>query len=483
MTGAVLGLRLATLTLCLCVHACVCRYLHETVHLRNTEARSRLLLKLSPAMQGEVSLLVNQRWVSKIWYLAHGSQLELLIDIASRLKPQVFPPWEFCPCGFMYIVNRGTALYAGRPKHEGSAWGEDVLLNRPDLQLDFEALAATYLWVFTIDGTQLNKSISKFPESGVVLSAVQRRWALRRAIVRHAERLSYERGIAFRGRYAPIYAKEIKAKLAARRLKLEPSKTVRASRLDNLDSLSSALSQRDSQTVPPPTPVSSSGLLCAGSPSSPSGRPHAPFHAACRARPRPPPRPHLPPPHSTFCMCHRSSPFIKALPNYRSRKSPSASETTITSSSAMKAAANFGLHRREEQLRRALTEDESQSQMLVKLRTDVGALQSDMREVLALLKEGRGVGVGANGHGANGHGAAGAPAEIVLPPGSVRMGPSIVVPRVVAAAPLSGAMARADSMSRGRARNVSFTLDGASASSEMSLVDDASGLQVRVPEV
>ena len=42
-----------------------------------------------------------------------------------------------------YIVNRGTALYAGRPRHEGAAWGEDVLLNRPSLQLDFEALAAT----------------------------------------------------------------------------------------------------------------------------------------------------------------------------------------------------------------------------------------------------------------------------------------------------------------------------------------------------
>lgn len=70
------------------------RYLHETVHLRHTEARARLLQKLSPAMQGEISLLVNQRWVSKVWYLASGCQLELLIDIASRLKPQVFPPYE-----------------------------------------------------------------------------------------------------------------------------------------------------------------------------------------------------------------------------------------------------------------------------------------------------------------------------------------------------------------------------------------------------
>ena len=84
------------------------RFLHETVHLRNTQDRNTLLSKLSPAMQGEVSLLVNQRWVNKIWYLQRGVQLELLMEIAARLTAQVFAPWEFVPCGAMYIANRGT---------------------------------------------------------------------------------------------------------------------------------------------------------------------------------------------------------------------------------------------------------------------------------------------------------------------------------------------------------------------------------------
>ena len=44
-------------------------FLHETVHLRDAEARTQLLSKLSPAMYGEVSLVVNQRWVAKVWYL------------------------------------------------------------------------------------------------------------------------------------------------------------------------------------------------------------------------------------------------------------------------------------------------------------------------------------------------------------------------------------------------------------------------------
>ena len=230
-------------------------FLHETIHLRNAEARSKLLGKLSPAMQvhahyvhthiparhpslylslrcgphthtqdrarahtftsfaplsaalvahtaiiprdahgdallprtprrthrelstplqGEVSLLVNQRWVSKVWYLRRGAQLELLIEIASRLKAQVFAPWEFCPSSTMYIVNRGTALFGGKPKHAGSCWGEDILLPGPQLQLDFSAVAISYLWVFTIDGANLHAAISTFPQSATRLRRIAR---------------------------------------------------------------------------------------------------------------------------------------------------------------------------------------------------------------------------------------------------------------------------------------------------------------------
>lgn len=78
-------------------------YFHETVHLRNSDARRALLDKLSPAMQGEVSLLINQRWVGKVWYLQDNAQLELLIEISSHLQAQVRcegpPPaiWNVAP--------------------------------------------------------------------------------------------------------------------------------------------------------------------------------------------------------------------------------------------------------------------------------------------------------------------------------------------------------------------------------------------------
>ena len=61
-------------------------YIHETVHLRNTDARNRLLLKLSPSMQGEVSWLVNQKWISRIWYLQQHADTELLIGARAGVE-------------------------------------------------------------------------------------------------------------------------------------------------------------------------------------------------------------------------------------------------------------------------------------------------------------------------------------------------------------------------------------------------------------
>ena len=104
--------------------------------------------------------------------------------------------------------------------------------NRPDLQLDFEALAATYLWVFTINATQLLASLYKFPISGAKLQAIRERWVLRRAVVRYAEIVSYERGEMFRGRLMPVYAKEIKEEMKRERAMREPIRTVRCSRID-----------------------------------------------------------------------------------------------------------------------------------------------------------------------------------------------------------------------------------------------------------
>jgi hypothetical protein len=198
-------------------------YVHQTLPLRQIAVERQLLDNLSPAMQAEVSYKINSLWIEHVWYLNHlhlsnaAEHPGLRIELASRLSPFIFPPGEFCPTGFMYIIQRGSALWAGKMLRADadsmgrkSVWGDDVVLETaPTLQLEFPALAATYLHVFTIEGKTINDVIRKFPEVVPHIARTCQRWIMRRALVREAERRSFEHGSAFRGRLRPIYAKEL----------------------------------------------------------------------------------------------------------------------------------------------------------------------------------------------------------------------------------------------------------------------------------
>ena len=114
---------------------------------------------------------------------------ELRIELSASLHPFVFPPGEFCPSGFMYIVQRGSALWAGKMYYPASSergwrsvWGDDVVLD-PNIQLTFPALAATYLQVLTVDGKTIVDVISKFPDAAVEFNRIKHRWAVRRSFV------------------------------------------------------------------------------------------------------------------------------------------------------------------------------------------------------------------------------------------------------------------------------------------------------------
>ena len=220
-------------------------YMHQTVHLRMTEARRELLTKLSPAMQGEMSLLINQKTIGRVWYLANV-EIGLLIHLSSKLQPAIFPPTEFCPGGFLYILERGMVIYAGRSKRQGTIWGEDVLLNNTELECGFPAVAVSYTWVLACDGKTLTQAIAMFPASRARLDFVRRRWAVRRCIVREAELIKFSRVPRenFLGRMYPIYAKGV-----AKRMKKE-----RQEQEARLEALDDRETQKTRNRSPSPVP-------------------------------------------------------------------------------------------------------------------------------------------------------------------------------------------------------------------------------------
>jgi len=253
----------------------------------------------------------------------------------------------------MYIVNRGTALYGGRPQHPGAVWGDDVLIENPGLQLDFSAIAVTYLWVFSLDGRGLLAGINKFHESARALKAIARRWMIRRAVVRHAERLCHAEGTRFRGRVYPIYAKEIKAMITLRRQHTQPSpvqavRLSRISRLSTLSGISRGVSER----------ISHGGKQLINWP---------------RRRDN-----------------HKAEEDLEDPSQSTSTRKIKSKRrgSTAGNSSAMKAAANYGLHLRAEQMR-GKADDDDREVRIDQIASEIAQLKADMSEVLSLLRSGQ----------------------------------------------------------------------------------------------
>jgi hypothetical protein len=337
-------------------------FIHETVHLRDVEARSSLLAKLSPAMQGEVSLMVNSRWVAKVWYLKDGAELELLIEIASRLKPQVFAPWEFVPGGAMYVLQRGVAIWGAKIQNPGSAFGTDVLLENRSLQLGFLAIATRYVWVLVIDGRGLMSAVSKFPASTERLLKMARKWTIRRAIVRAAERECHKRGVDFFGRRYPLYAKELVQKMRLPRKSLvAPNKHKKSSLLRAMTtSLEFGAEASWRKRIIGEGSGSRSGGASLGGQSSTSGSANSLSKLAAQIK--------------------TSNRFVSRLGN-----APKQAKAKHVDSSEMKAAANFGLQLGEERLNASSevsTEDKLQA-----LSNEVKELKASMMSSHANLEE------------------------------------------------------------------------------------------------
>ena len=66
--------------------------------------------------------------------------------VACSLQPAVFSPGELATPGYLYVIHKGVALYAGRLLTSGRCWGQDMILARQHL-CHYTARAMSYLEV------------------------------------------------------------------------------------------------------------------------------------------------------------------------------------------------------------------------------------------------------------------------------------------------------------------------------------------------
>ena len=169
-------------------------YLHQTRHLQVAEASKDLLNLLSPALQGEVTWAVNQKWLTRVSFFAEAEQ-EFLVQISLSLTALVFTPGELAINGYLYIVHRGMALYGGRVLTSGKVWGEDCIIATAHLQRRWCARAMNYLEVYMLSRDRIIMVAQDFPKSFGHIRRVAMRMAMRRHFILAAKMLASQQGI------------------------------------------------------------------------------------------------------------------------------------------------------------------------------------------------------------------------------------------------------------------------------------------------
>jgi len=148
-----------------------------------------LLDKMSPLLQGTVALAANQRWIQQIWFFRRIHEVDTGVDfIAALAKNLVIRPYvqhERLPVGQLYILRTGMAVKMWRFLGSGQVWGEDMIIDNPELMDHSQAVALTYVEAYTLRRNHLFAVLADYPAAKAVVHKASRRVLMQRAFLKH----------------------------------------------------------------------------------------------------------------------------------------------------------------------------------------------------------------------------------------------------------------------------------------------------------
>jgi len=173
-------------------------YFHNSRRLHRAHADGHLIGMMSPLMQSTVALQANKSWLDRIWFLradwyTGDSQLvhsAFVASISQKLKTQACIGQERVAGGLLCIVNRGLAIKSWRFRSAGNIWGEDMILDNPALIDYSEAVAMTYLEVYTLHRPALEHVCHQFPQCSKRIRMAARKMMIQRLVIKQMRSLA-----------------------------------------------------------------------------------------------------------------------------------------------------------------------------------------------------------------------------------------------------------------------------------------------------
>eukprot|EP00415_Alexandrium_ostenfeldii_P000022 UN0022 len=151
-----------------------------------------LIEQLSPALQGELAMTVNEVWMRKVWYFnckALPMPRDFLECLSTQLQVAVHAQQEsFGEAWTLYILHRGLCVRQMRFMHSGSVWGEDFILASHQLLDTSAAFCLTFIEVSRLTRARFSEIVKRFPEVWRPVRGAVVRTAVRRGFILEATR-------------------------------------------------------------------------------------------------------------------------------------------------------------------------------------------------------------------------------------------------------------------------------------------------------
>jgi len=148
---------------------------------------TELLAKMSPMLQGTVALASNKRWLDRVWFFKTlgdtREELEFIAAIARHLQIKAYAVHERLPIGQLYVLRRGLAVKLWRFLGAGKVWGEDMILDSPELIDHAQAVAITFVEVYTLTREDLDDQMELFPSCKAKVVRAAKKIATTRAVL------------------------------------------------------------------------------------------------------------------------------------------------------------------------------------------------------------------------------------------------------------------------------------------------------------
>ena len=140
-------------------------YFHNCRKMYRVSGDTDLLERMSPMLRGVVALEAHRPWLKRVWYLdphmnyedsqiseeLKSEQEAFVAQLACSLMLCSYVSEERIPVGSLYILRKGLCSRGWQFLGPGRVWGEDLIINYPQLVDTTPTVALTYVEVLRLD--------------------------------------------------------------------------------------------------------------------------------------------------------------------------------------------------------------------------------------------------------------------------------------------------------------------------------------------